>query len=240
MNNAEEVVKERFYDTLNSVSKDTTSHDMVIFARDFNAIVDDDRYYCPEVLGSYGLVSSKEYLQVHMDPLDGTARNHIDLFLVNRKWRSSLQDVRTLRRADTGSGPSLLIAKVLLKLKTPEKKTDLLMPLYDTDKLTELEVRSYDYSSMIAPGYNDPSAPIVYGISRYPNHIKSTATGVAKVFAADTNSNFITSDPAWKFGPAPLTQHAASYLAGNGPMRRNYNTRQARLYQSLPYNMPYY
>ncbi|XP_065563639.1 uncharacterized protein LOC136029302 [Artemia franciscana] len=98
----------------------------------------------------------------------------------------------------------------------------------------------YDYSSMIAPGYNDPSAPIVYGISRYPNHIKSAATGMAKVFAADTNSNFITSDPAWKFGPAPLTQHAASYLAGNGPMRRNYNSRQARVYQSLPYSMPYY
>ncbi|KAK2723016.1 hypothetical protein QYM36_003266 [Artemia franciscana] len=119
---------------------------MVIFVGNFNAKVGNDRWYCPEVIGSYGLADRNENRALLIDfastnnvliggtqyrhkdihkytwtSPDGTTRNQINHFLINRKWRSSLQDVRTLREADAGSEHSLCIAKIVLKVKTLKK-----------------------------------------------------------------------------------------------------------------------
>ena len=59
-NDADEMVKERFYITLNSVSTDIPRQDMVIFAGDFNTKVSNDRSYCSEVLGPHGLDDRNE------------------------------------------------------------------------------------------------------------------------------------------------------------------------------------
>jgi endonuclease/exonuclease/phosphatase family metal-dependent hydrolase len=128
----------------------------MVISGDFNAKVGNNRSYSPEVLSLYGLGDRNEngallidfassndlmigeaqfsHKSIHKHTWtspDGTTRNQIDEFLINRKWRSTLQDVRTLRGADAGSDHSLCIAKIVLKLKSPKKKTDPLMPLYD-------------------------------------------------------------------------------------------------------------
>ena len=48
---------------------------------------------------------------------DGTTVNQIDHFIVNSKWRRSLQDVRTYRRADANSDYYLVAATIKLKLR---------------------------------------------------------------------------------------------------------------------------
>ena len=71
---------------------------------------------------------------------DGRTESRIDHILVNGKWRHSLQDVKTRRLADVGSGHSLLVGKLALKLrkaKTGEKKKQ----RFDTAKLQNLQTK---------------------------------------------------------------------------------------------------
>ena len=48
---------------------------------------------------------------------DGVTINQIDHILINRKWKSSLNDVRVYRKADEDSDHYLLVANIKLKLK---------------------------------------------------------------------------------------------------------------------------
>jgi len=48
---------------------------------------------------------------------DGVTNNQIDHILINRKWKSSLNDVRVYRNADADSDHYLLVANIKLKLK---------------------------------------------------------------------------------------------------------------------------
>ncbi|KAK2704013.1 hypothetical protein QYM36_017673, partial [Artemia franciscana] len=54
-NDADDVTKDSFYNTLQAVAKDIPSHDLICLDGDFNAKVGNDKYYCPEILGSEGL-----------------------------------------------------------------------------------------------------------------------------------------------------------------------------------------
>ena len=54
-NDADDVTKDSFYNTLQAVAKDIPSHDFICFAGDSNAKVGNDKSYCPEVRGSEGL-----------------------------------------------------------------------------------------------------------------------------------------------------------------------------------------
>jgi len=49
--------------------------------------------------------------------LSGATKSQIDHILINRKWRSSLQDVKPYRGADVASDHNLLVAVVSLKLR---------------------------------------------------------------------------------------------------------------------------
>ena len=54
---------------------------------------------------------------------DGQYWNHIDYILCSQKWRSSIQSVKTILGAESGSDHELLIAKFRLKLKKARKTT---------------------------------------------------------------------------------------------------------------------
>ena len=71
---------------------------------------------------------------------DGQTRNQIDHVLINRKWRSSLQDVRVLRGADVGSDHYLIRVKLKLKLRKV-KKREQRSPLLDVNKLKDPVIR---------------------------------------------------------------------------------------------------
>ena len=54
---------------------------------------------------------------------DGRTENQIDHFCISLKYRSSLQDVKVIRGADSGSDHHLLLAKVRLRLKKYKAST---------------------------------------------------------------------------------------------------------------------
>ena len=56
-------------------------------------------------------------------PPDGQYQNQIDYVLCSRRWRSSIQSVKTRLGADCGSDHELLIAIFRLKLKKVGKAT---------------------------------------------------------------------------------------------------------------------
>ncbi|XP_048743004.2 uncharacterized protein LOC125656441 [Ostrea edulis] len=55
---------------------------------------------------------------------DGRTTNQIDHFMINRKWRRSLQDVRVIRGADANSDHYLLRAIVQLKLRKAPRQAN--------------------------------------------------------------------------------------------------------------------
>ncbi|KAH3893793.1 hypothetical protein DPMN_017944 [Dreissena polymorpha] len=58
----------------------------------------------------------------------------------NGRWRHSLQEVREMQHADTGSDHSLLVAKVTLKLRKA-KTVDIRNQRYDVSKLKDSKVK---------------------------------------------------------------------------------------------------
>ncbi|KAK2721821.1 hypothetical protein QYM36_003961 [Artemia franciscana] len=141
-NEADDDVKDSFYETLQAVTKDIPKLDVLCVVGDLNAKIEADRKYCPEVLGPHGLGQIKEngallvdfalcndlvvggtlfeYKNVHKytwTSPDGSMRNQIDHFLVARRWRTSLLDVRGYRGADAQSDHMLMIAHIQIKLR---------------------------------------------------------------------------------------------------------------------------
>ncbi|XP_065582026.1 uncharacterized protein LOC136041328 [Artemia franciscana] len=166
-NDADDVTKDSFYNTLQAVAKDIPSHDLICLDGDFNAKVGNDKYYCPEILGSEGLGEINEngtllvdfaltndliiggtmfaHKTIHKyswNSPDGRTHNQIDHLLINRKWKSSLQDVRAFRGADLASNHALMIARISLKLKAAPKNSPKANPAFDSAKLTTPAIRN--------------------------------------------------------------------------------------------------
>ncbi|XP_065576374.1 uncharacterized protein LOC136037582 [Artemia franciscana] len=150
-----------------AVAKDIRSHDLICFAGDFNAKVGNDKSYCPEVLGSEGfgeinengtllvdfaltndliiggtMFAHKTIHKYSWNSPDGRAHNQIDHLLINRKWKSSLQDVRAFRGADVASDHALMIARISLKLKAAPKTSPKANPAFDSAKLSTPAIRN--------------------------------------------------------------------------------------------------
>ena len=66
------------------------------------------------VIGGTLFPHKESYIRMWMSP-DGGTENQIDHVAFSKRWRSSLQDVRVMCRADVGSDHHLLIAKVRIK-----------------------------------------------------------------------------------------------------------------------------
>ena len=145
-------LKDEFYSMLQATINKISRRDIVILMGDFNAKVG-RRITNGDVMGGEGLGEQNDngerlvdfcatnglviggtlfpHKTVHkvtwMSP-DGFTENQIDHIAISRRWRSSLQDTRTMRSADVGSDHHLVLAKVKIKMvkqikaKGPRKK----------------------------------------------------------------------------------------------------------------------
>ncbi|KAK2726760.1 hypothetical protein QYM36_007561 [Artemia franciscana] len=145
-NEADDDVKNSFYETLQAVTKDVPKHDVLCVSGDLNGKVGADHKYCLEVLGPHGLGQinengallvdfalsnnlvvggtlfehKNEYKYTWTSP-DGSTRNQIDHFLIARRWRTIPLDVRGYRGADAQSDHMLMIAHMQIKLRAQKK-----------------------------------------------------------------------------------------------------------------------
>ncbi|XP_063416092.1 uncharacterized protein LOC134697738 [Mytilus trossulus] len=135
-------------------NKDTPKHDVLTIIGDFNAKVGSTNIGSEEVMGKHGLGEINnngerllemctmnnlviggtifEHKNIHkatwVSP-NGKVKNQIGHILINKKWRSSLLDVKVKRGADVYSDHHLVIGKIRLKFrknkcKTPSKIID--------------------------------------------------------------------------------------------------------------------
>ncbi|KAK2724175.1 hypothetical protein QYM36_000884 [Artemia franciscana] len=145
-NEADDDVKDSFYETLQAVTKDIPKHDVLCVVGDLNAKVGADCKYSSEVLGPHGLgqinengallidfalsndlvVGGSLFEHKNVDKYtwtspDGATRNQIDHFLIARRWRTSLLDVCGYRGADVQSNHMVVIACIQIKLRGQKK-----------------------------------------------------------------------------------------------------------------------
>ena len=74
---------------------------------------------------------------------DGKHRNQIDYILINKRWKSTIRDVRTKPGADCGTDHELLVATMQTKLKRLKKGERL--NAYDCKEITpeyRVEIRN--------------------------------------------------------------------------------------------------
>ena len=76
----------------------------------------------------------------------GMVENQIDHVTINRKWRSSLQDVRVNRGADVGSDNHLVVADIKINVLA-EKKVMPTRSRYDTNTLRTRHQGSNHYEA---------------------------------------------------------------------------------------------
>jgi hypothetical protein len=163
-NAADDEAKEIFYDQLQATVREVDRHDVLIMGGDFNAKVGKEnrgREHCMGVNGlgdmnENGLLFSdfcsenelviggtlfhhKDIHKYTWESPDLRTRNQIDHVTINRKWVSSLKDVRTRRGADVASDHQLLVASVKLSLR--RKPKEILRRKVAVSRLEEDDVR---------------------------------------------------------------------------------------------------
>ena len=147
-NDADEEIKNEFYDQLQAVFDGVPQHDMVLITGDLNAKVGTENTNIEHVIGKHGCGTRNEngeelvvfclmnrcviggtifpHKNIHKltwKSPDGITVNQIDHIITNSKWRRSLLDVRAYRGADVNSDHFLIQAVIQLKLrKTPHKE----------------------------------------------------------------------------------------------------------------------
>ena len=131
--NVEEPEFEWLYDDLQDLLELTPKKDVLFIIGDWNAKVESQEI--PGVTGKFlprertghnnHPLSTMQETTLHMEwtSPDAQYRNQIDYILCNRRWKSSIQSVKTRVGADCGSDHELLIAKFRLKLKKVGKTT---------------------------------------------------------------------------------------------------------------------
>ncbi|XP_078682172.1 uncharacterized protein LOC144916725 [Branchiostoma floridae x Branchiostoma belcheri] len=158
---AEESIKDQFYELLQDTFDSIPNHDVKILMGDFKAQLDSSRQGFEGVIGPFGsalrtsdngerllffcnlnsLTIGNTFFQhklIHKKTWsspDGTVNNEIDYICISQRWKSALLDVRVYRGEDVGSDHHLLGAKMRLRLKklTVKKK----QKPFATDKLKD-------------------------------------------------------------------------------------------------------
>nr|XP_049588581.1 craniofacial development protein 2 [Syngnathus scovelli] len=141
-NNAEEEMKDNFYNQLQHLLQSRKEKDLTLLMGDMNAKVGNNNNGYELAMGRHGLGTMNEngerfsdicadtnlviggtifpHKHIHkatwISP-DHTTENQIDHICINRKFRRSLLDVTVKRGADAGSDHHPLAAKLQLKLK---------------------------------------------------------------------------------------------------------------------------
>ncbi len=164
-NDDKEDKKDSFYEALDRLIGETPKHDVLITMGDFNSKVGCDNTGKERSMGREGLgcmndngsrlidtciendlviggtlFKHKTIHKATWTSPSGKTKNQIDHIMINRKWRNSLQDVRSYRGADVSSDHFLVIAK--LKLKLRRKQTIGVEKQFNVDKLKDEDCSS--------------------------------------------------------------------------------------------------
>ncbi|CAH8530029.1 unnamed protein product [Schistosoma rodhaini] len=163
--------KDQFYERLQSIIAKCSRKDLTILMGDLNAKVGVDNTGYEDVIGRHGLGETNENgerlanlcafnklviggtifprKRIHkttwISP-DHTTENQIDHICINKKFRRSMEDVRTRRGADIASDHHLVVAKMRLKLKKHWTTGQTALQrfntafLRDNDKLQEFKI----------------------------------------------------------------------------------------------------
>ncbi len=144
---ADDGVKDDFYQQLSDTFDDLPGHDIKLLLGDLNARVTSDNTMWPGVISKHSLHSSSndngtrmlDFCALHQLTIGGTLFQHkdihkgtwrspngrtvtqIDHICVSSKWSHSLLDVKTCRGADIGSDHYLVRGKLRIKLLAVEK-----------------------------------------------------------------------------------------------------------------------
>ena len=146
-NEAEDEVKDEWYEQLNHVVSKVPRHDLLLVIGDLNAKVGADNSTYERAMGKHGcgvmnnngerladfclnnncvirgtIFPHKSIHKLTWRSPDGRSVNQIDHVIVNGKWRRSLTDVRAFRGADVFSDHYLITATVSLKLRKVKKQ----------------------------------------------------------------------------------------------------------------------
>ena len=134
--------KDAFYDQLQTTLDEVPSYDVKLVLGDFNAKIGPDRRGVETTIGPHSsaqntndngermtvvgsanglcvgntLFKHKRIHKMTWTSFDGNTQNGIDYVCINRRWRSSLLDVRARRGEDVGSDHNLVTAKIRIKL----------------------------------------------------------------------------------------------------------------------------
>jgi hypothetical protein len=101
--------------------------------------------------------------------------------LINKKWKSSLQDVRAYRGADVATDHALMIAKLALKLKATQKTQTKESPAYDSDKLSNTKVQ-HEFTMQLTNRFESMALDLNHAVSveKTWTALKETYNQVAK------------------------------------------------------------
>ncbi|VDP43663.1 unnamed protein product [Schistosoma mattheei] len=166
-NDYNEDVKDQLYDRLQSIVEKCPTKDLIILMEDLNAEVGTDNTGYEDIMGlrernkngerfanlcafnklviGGTIFSHKRIHKITWTSPDHYTQNQIDHICVNKKFRRTMEDVRTKKGADIASD-HLLVAKMKLKLKkhwtmgrTTSQKFNMAF-LRDTDKLNKFKI----------------------------------------------------------------------------------------------------
>ncbi|VDO59432.1 unnamed protein product [Schistosoma margrebowiei] len=141
-NDSNEDIKDQFYERLQSIIEKCPRKDLTILMGDLNAKVGIDNPGYEDIMGRHGLGQRNEneerfanlcafnksvigstifpHKRIHkatwISP-DHTTENQIDHICINKKFRRTMEDVRTRRGADIASDHHLVEANLKLNLK---------------------------------------------------------------------------------------------------------------------------
>ena len=141
-NEADDAVKDNWYEQLQAAIKNVPQHDMLIIMGDMNAKVGAENVGRERALGKHGCGKMNEngerladfclsnncviggtifpHKNIHKltwNSPDKKTINQIDHIIINNKWRKSMKDVRVFRGADANSDHYLVTTLIKLKLK---------------------------------------------------------------------------------------------------------------------------
>ena len=165
-NEADDEVKDDFYEQLQKIVDEVPRHDMLLVIGDWNAKVGEQQLGEEGIVGRFGMIGERSdngerfvsfcalnnlaiastmfpHKEIHRytwTSPNGQYHNQIDHMAVRSNFKRSVQDVRAYRGADCASDHNLVIAKTLLKLNRTGRRA-VQVRRYETSKLNVPEIR---------------------------------------------------------------------------------------------------